>query len=328
MATSWRAIERLAIASSLALLAMTICANAGAQPYPSKPVRLIAASSPGGGSDLIARLLAQKLSEDLGQQFVVENRAGASGIIGTEVVAKAAPDGYTLLIIQPSLTINPSIFAKIPYDAARDLAPVTIVVDAAQMLTAHPSVPIRNVRDLIAIAKREPGELTIGSPGVGTSPHLSAELLQQMAGIKLQQVAYKGAGPALIGLVSGDVALAFSTALSASPHVKSGKIRAVGVTSVKRVASFPDVPSLSEGLPGYEASQWFGILAPAGTPRPIIDRLNQAITRASRSPDAKEKLGAMGVDLVNSTPEQFAAVIRDETARWAKVIKAAGITPQ
>jgi tripartite-type tricarboxylate transporter receptor subunit TctC len=312
-------------ATVLAISAQTV----PAQTYPTRTVRLIAASAPGGTSDILARLLAQQLTNDLGQSFVVENRAGASGILGTDVVAKAPPDGYTLLLIQPSLTINPSIFAKLPYDAIRDLAPITLVVDVPQIVSAHPSVPAKNVKDLIALAKTRPGQLTNGSPGSGTHPHLTSERFQQAAGIKLEQVVYKGVGPAFIGLISGEVAVVFSAVSSAMPHVKSGKIRPLAVTTLKRLAALPDVPTIAETvLPGFESSQWFGVLAPAGTPRPIIERLHQAITNGTRSPDLKEKFAAMAMDPVNSTPEQFAKIIKEETVTWAKVIKAAGIKPR
>jgi tripartite-type tricarboxylate transporter receptor subunit TctC len=299
-----------------------------AQAYPTKPVRIIAASAPGGTSDILARLLAQQLTTDLGQTVVVENRAGASGIIGTDLVAKAPPDGYTLLLIQPSLTINPHIFAKVPHDAIRDFAPISLVVDVPQSVTVHPSVPARSIKELIALAKADRGKLTNGSPGQGTHPHLTSERFQQAAGIKLEQIVYKGVGPAFIGLVSGEVAVVFSAVSSATPFIKSGKIRAIGVTSLKRLATMPDVPTVAETLPGFESSQWFGILAPAGTPRPVIERLHQAITKASRTPDLKEKFAAMSMELVNSTPEEFAKVIREETVTWAKVVKAAGIKPQ
>ena len=300
-----------------------------AQDYPARPIRLVVASSPGGASDILARMLAQKLSEELGQQVVVDNRGGASGVIGTDIVARAVPDGYTLLIIQPSLTINPSMIRKLPYDAVRDFAPVSLVVDAAQIMTVNPAVAATNVKDLIALAKAKPGELMFGSPGVGTSPHLVAELFKLTAGVDMPQVLFKGSGMAFISLMSGEVSVAFSTVLSALPHVKSGKIRALGVTTSKRVAVVPDVPTIAEsGLPGFETSQWFGILAPARTPRPIVDRLYQALQRGSNSPDVKERLMAQGVEVVNQKPEQFAAVIKRELVQWAKVIKAAGIKPQ
>jgi tripartite-type tricarboxylate transporter receptor subunit TctC len=299
-----------------------------AQAYPIRPVRLIAASAPGGTSDILARLLAQHLTTDFGQTFVVDNRAGASGIIGTDLVAKAAPDGYTLLLIQPSLTINPHIFAKVPYNAVRDFAPISLVVDVPQIVTVHPSVQARSIKDLIALATADPGKLTNGSPGQGTHPHLTSERFQQAAGIKLQQVVYKGVGPAFIALVSGEVAVVFSAASSATPFIKSGKIRAIGVTSLKRLSTMPDVPTVAETLTGFESSQWFGVLAPAGTPRPIIERLHLGITNASRTPDLKEKFAAMSIEPINSTPEEFAKVIREESVIWAKVVKAAGIKPQ
>ncbi len=300
-----------------------------AQNYPTRPIRLVVASSPGGASDILARMLAQKLAEELGQQVVVDNRGGASGVIGTDIVAKAAPDGYTLLIIQPTLTINPNMISKLPYDAIRDFAPVSLVVDAAQIMTVNPSVPAKNVMELIALAKAKPGQIMFGSPGVGTSPHLIAELFKLTAGVDMPQVLFKGSGPAFISLISGEVSVAFSTVLSAIPHVKSGKMRALGVTTLKRVAVAPDVPTIAEsGLPGFETSQWFGILAPARTPRPVIERLYQALLRGSNSPDVKERLTAQGVEVVNQRPEEFAAVIKRELVQWAKVIKAAGIKPQ
>jgi tripartite-type tricarboxylate transporter receptor subunit TctC len=320
---------RASLALLVAAAVSTVAAQSVlAQAYPIRPVRLIAASAPGGTSDILARLLAQHLTADLGQTFVVDNRAGASGIIGTDLVAKAAPDGYTLLLIQPSLTINPHIFAKVPYNAVRDFAPISLVVDVPQIVTVHPAVQARSINDLIALAKADPGKLTNGSPGQGTHPHLTSERFQQAAGIKLQQVVYKGVGPAFIALVSGEVAVVFSAASSATPYIKSGKIRAIGVTSLKRLATMPDVPTVAETLPGFESSQWFGVLAPAGTPRPIIERLHQGIANASRTPDLKEKFAAMSIEPVNSTPEEFARVIREESVIWAKVVKAAGIKPQ
>jgi tripartite-type tricarboxylate transporter receptor subunit TctC len=320
---------RASLALLVAAAVSTVTAQSVlAQAYPIRPVRLIAASAPGGTSDILARLLAQHLTTDLGQTFVVDNRAGASGIIGTDLVAKAAPDGYTLLLIQPSLTINPHVFAKVPYNAVRDFAPISLVVAVPQTVTVHPSVQARSIKDLIALAKADPGKLTNGSPGQGTHPHLTSERFQQAAGIKLQQVVYKGVGPAFIALVSGEVAVVFSAASSATPYIKSGKIRAIGVTSLKRLSTMPDVPTVAETLPGFESSQWFGVLAPAGTPRPIIERLHQGITNASRTPDLKEKFAAMSIEPVNSTPEEFAKVIREETVTWAKVVKAAGIKPQ
>jgi tripartite-type tricarboxylate transporter receptor subunit TctC len=301
---------------------------AWAQSYPDRPIRLVVGSAAGGGSDILARMIAQKLTEEFGQQIVVDNRAGASGIMGTDVVAKAAPDGYTLLIIQPSLTINPSVFKKLPYDVARDFAPISLTVDASQMLSVHPSVAAKSAKDLIALAKAKPGQLTFGSPGFGTSPHLTAELFKQKARIDMQQITFKGATPAYVSLMSGEVSAMFATVLSGMPHVKSGKIRPLGVSTAKRVASVPDLPTIAEsGLPGFDTSQWFGFLAPAGTPKPIIDRLYQSITRAVNNPEVRSRLEAQGVEVVNKPPKEFAALIRQELVQWASVVKAAGITP-
>ena len=313
----------------LAIVAAAAAGNAMAQNYPSRPIRLVVASSPGGASDILARMLAQKLSEDVHQQVVVDNRGGASGVIGTDIVAKSAPDGYTLLIIQPSLTINPSMIRKLPYDATRDFAPISQVVDAAQLLTLNPAVPAKSVKELIALAKGKPGHLTFGSPGVGTSPHITAEFFKLKAGVDMQQIVFKGSGPAFISLISGEISAAFSTALSALPHVKSGRIRALGVTTSKRIQILPDTPTIAEsGLPGFNTSQWFGFLAPAGTPRAIVDRLHQALVRGANSPDVKSKLAAQGVEVVAGTPEEFAALIKAEIKQWAEVIKAAGIKPR
>ena len=300
-----------------------------AQNYPTRPVRLIVASSPGGGSDIIGRMVAQKLSEEYGQQFIVDNRGGASGVIGTDIVAKAAPDGYTLLIIQPSLTINPSMIQKLPYDTARDFTPIALLVDASQILSVHPSVATKTTKDLIALAKAKPGILTFASPGIGTSPHLTAELFKLKAGVDMPQVLFKGFGLAVISLIAGEVQVSFSTILSVQPHVKSGKLRALGVSTAKRVQVLPDVPTISEsGLPGFATSQWFGILGPARLPRPIVDRLYDSLARATSTPEMKERFAAQGVEVVNGKPEEFAAVIKRELVQWAEVIKAAGIKPQ
>jgi len=321
-------MKRYVLMTGLVLMALGADV-AIAQKYPTRPIRLVVASSPGGGSDILARTLAHKLTEDLGQQIVVDNRGGASGVIGTDIVAKALPDGYTLLIIQPSLTINPSMIRKLPYDAMRDFAPISLVVDAAQILTANPSVPAKDAKELIALAKAQPGKIMFGSPGIGTSPHLTAELFKLMAGVQMPQVLFKGSGMAYVSLMSGEVSVAFSTVLSAMPHVKNGKIRALGVTTKKRAAVMPDVPTIAESaLPGFESSQWFGILAPARTPRPIIDQLNAAIARCSSSPELKSRFAAEAVEVVNSTPEEFSSVMKRELEQWAKVIKAAGIQPQ
>jgi len=301
--------------------------GAMAQSYPTRTIRLVVHSSPGGSSDILGRMVAQKLTESFGQQVVVENRAGASGIIGVDVAAKAPPDGYTLLISQTSLAINPSMFKKMPYEALRDLAPITQIVDGPNVLVVHPSVPARSVKQLIALARSRPDSLIIGSPGQGTSPHLSAELFNAMAGIKMVQVQYKGAGMALVGLISGEIGVMFPTTPTAMGSIKAKRIIPLGVTTAKRVSALPDVPSIAEaGLPGYESTQWFGILAPAGTPRPIIDRLNQEIVRIMHG--YRERLSGEGMEVVAGTPEAFAAHIRMETEKWAKVIKSMGLKPE
>ena len=246
--------------------AMVLAQAATAQNYPARTIRLVVHSSPGGSSDILGRMIAQRLTESLGQQVVVENRAGASGIIGVDVVVKAPPDGYTILISQTSLAINPAIFPKIPYNALRDLAPITQIVDGPNVMTVHPSVPAKSVKQLIALAKSRPEGLIIGSPGQGTSPHLSAELFNSMAGVKIAQVQYKGAGMAVVGLLAGEVSVMFPTTPTVIGYLKAGRLRALGVTTAKRTQALPDVPSISEaGLPGYESTQWFGILAPAAT---------------------------------------------------------------
>ncbi len=252
-------MQKLARLAAGFALAAALVPAATAQNYPARAIRLVVHSSPGGSSDILGRLLAQRLTESLGQQVVVENRAGASGIIGVEVVVKAPPDGYTILISQTSLAINPSIFAKMPYNALRDLAPVTQIVDGPNVMTVHPSVPVQSVKQLIALAKSRPEGLIIGSPGQGTSPHLSAELFNSMAGVKIAQVQYKGAGMAIVGLLSGEVSVMFPTTPTVIGYLKTGRLRALGVTTAKRTQALPDVPTLSEaGLPGYESTQWVG----------------------------------------------------------------------
>jgi len=313
--------------TGLLAASLLLASAAAAQNYPTRTIRLVVHSSPGGSSDILGRMVAQKLTESLGQQVVVENRAGASGIIGVEVAVKAPPDGYTLLVSQTSLAINPSMFRKLPYEAMRDLVPITQMVDGPNVLVVHPSVPARSVKQLIALARSKPDSLVIGSPGQGTSPHLSAELFNAMAGVKMVQVQYKGAGMALVGLISGEIGVMLPTTPTAMASIKAKRIIPLGVTTAKRVGALPDVPTIAEaGLPGYESTQWFGILAPAGTPRPIIDRLNQEIVRIMHG--YKERLSGEGMEVVAGTPEAFAAHIKMETEKWAKVIKAMGLKPE
>jgi tripartite-type tricarboxylate transporter receptor subunit TctC len=320
-------LRSTAIVAFAALAIPMTSPSAMAQNYPTRTIRLVVHSSPGGSSDILGRMVAQKLTESFGQQVVVENRAGASGIIGVEVAVKAPPDGYTLLVSQTSLAINPSMFRKLPYEAMRDLVPITQMVDGPNVLVVHPSVPARSVKQLIALARSKPDSLVIGSPGQGTSPHLSAELFNAMAGVKMVQVQYKGAGMALVGLISGEIGVMLPTTPTAMASIKAKRIIPLGVTTAKRVGALPDVPTIAEaGLPGYESTQWFGILAPAGTPRPIIDRLNQEIVRIMHG--YKERLSGEGMEVVAGTPEAFAAHIKMETEKWAKVIKAMGLKPE
>jgi tripartite-type tricarboxylate transporter receptor subunit TctC len=311
-----------------ALLAFC-AAGALAQSYPTRPIKLVVPSSPGGGTDIVARILGQKLSEQLGQQFVVENRAGAGTIIGNDAVAKSAPDGYTLLMGLSTLAINPGMYATLPYDALRDFAPISQAVSAPNILTLHPSVPAKTVQQLIVLAKAKPGSLTFGSAGLGTSPHLSGELFKSLARIDMVHVPFKGSGQSIISQLAGEISANFPSVPTAMPYIKAGRLRGLAVTTAKRAQALPDVPSIAEsGLPGYEATQWFGLLAPAGTPRAIIDRLYQESSRALRTDELRERMTAEGLEVVASTPEEFAAYIRSETAKWAQVIKAAGIKPQ
>jgi tripartite-type tricarboxylate transporter receptor subunit TctC len=316
-----------AVLLSASLGAGTQCVFA--QNYPNRVIRLVVPSSPGGGTDIIGRIIAQKLSEQLGQQVVVENRAGAGTIIGNEAVAKSAPDGYTLLMGLSTLAINPSMYAKLPYDALRDFAPISQAVSAPNILTLHPSVPAKTVKEFVVLAKAKPGSITFGSAGMGTSPHLSGELLKTLAKIDIVHVPFKGSGQSIISQLAGEIAANFPSVPTALPYIKAGRLRGLGVTTSKRTQALPDVPSIAEaGVPGYEATQWFGLLAPAGTPHAIVERLNQETTRALRSAEVKDRITGEGMEVVASTPEQFAAYIKSETEKWNKVIKSAGIKPQ
>ena len=319
----------LALTALAALIAGLAAQTAPAQNYPTRAIRLVVPSSPGGGTDITGRILAQKLSEQLGQQVVVDNRAGAGTTIGNDLVAKSAPDGYTLLMGISTLAINPSMYAKLPYDALRDFAPISQAVAVPNILTVHPSVPAKTVKEFIALAKAKPGSLTFGSAGLGTSPHLSGELFKTLARIDMVHVPFKGSGQSVISLLAGEIGANFPSVPTAISYIKAGRLRALGVTTVKRTQALPDVPSIEEaGLAGYEATQWFGVLAPAATPRAIIERLYQEVSRALRAPEVKERLNAEGAEVVASTPEEFAGYIKSETEKWTRVIKAAGIKPQ
>jgi len=299
--------------------------GARAADWPTKPIRLLVGFAPGGGTDTTARAISQKLTASLGQQVVVDNRPGVSGNIAAEITANAPPDGYTVLLSTiAALAINPSLLKRMPFDPIKDLAPVTRAADSTNFLVVHPSVPAKSVKDLIALAKSKP--LNCGSSGVGGAGHLALELFNLQAGTKIVHVPYKGGGPAIIDLLAGNINLIFATGASSINHVKAGKIRALGVTTAKRSALAPELPTIAEaGLPGFEANNWNGIVVPAKTPRTIINRLNKEFTAALSLPDIKEFLFTQGLDAAPGTPEAFGAYIKSETAKWAKVIKAAGI---
>lgn len=300
-----------------------------AQHYPTRPVRLVVPSSPGGGTDISARILAPQLTQFLGQQVVVENRPGAGTMIGGEAVARAAPDGYTLLMGISTLAINPAMYKKVPYDALKDLAPISQAVSLSNVLVVHPSLPAKNVKEFIALVKPRPGQVNFASAGVGTSPHLSMELFLVMAGIKMLHVPYKGSGPGVTDLVAGHVPAMMPNMLSAKPHIQSGRLRALGVTGTKRAPGADNIPTIAEaGVPGYEAVQWYGVLAPAATPRDIVTKLHAGVVRALQNPDVRQRLLNDGAEPVGGSPEEFTAYLRSETAKWAKVIQAAGIKPE
>ena len=298
-----------------------------AQPYPAKPVRFIVPFSAGGGADIVARAIAQKLGESLGQQVVVDNRTGAAAIIGTEIAAKSAPDGYTIILGQTGPnSINPGLYERLPYDALKDFAPITLTTTYPYVLVVHPSIPAKTAKELIAIAKAKPNQLTFASAGNGGANHLTAELLKSMAGISMVHVPYKASAPALIDVLGGHVSMMFDPTITAIPHVKLGKLRALGVTSLKRTAVAPELPTIAEtGLPGFESIGWHGILAPAATPREIIARLNTDIVNVLRSPEIRTRFAEQGAEPVGNTPEQFLEFLKADLEKWAKVIKAAGV---
>jgi len=314
----------LSLAATLAILAPHAARAADA--YPAKPVRFVVAFPPGGGTDIIARAIAQKLAERIAQQVVVDNRPGAGGNIGTDIVAKSAPDGYTMLMGSAGpLAINASLFGKMPFDPIKDLAPVTLAASTPNVLVVHPSLRAATVKELIALAKARPGEINFASSGHGTPAHLAGELFNSMVGVKMVHVPYKGAAPALADLLGGQVQLMFSTMPPALPHVKDGKLRALAVTSAKRSPAAPDLPTLDEiALPGFEANTWHGVVVPAGTPATIVARLNREIVAILHLPDVVERFSSQGAEALGSTPEEFAAYIRSETLKWAKVVRDSG----
>lgn len=311
---------------ALAVCLAAVSGYSSAQDFPSKPLRLVVGSTPGGGTDISARLIAPKMSEQLGQQVVVENRPGATTTIGVNYVVRSAPDGYTLLMGVSSLAINPHILKNVPYDALKDLAPVTQVLVAPNIMVAHPSLPIRTVMDLVAFARARPGQLNFAAGGAGSSQHLAIELFLYMTGTKIVHVPYKGQGMALIDVVAGQVSLMMANVISALPHVRSARLRALGVTGSKRTTVAPDIPTIAEvGVPGYEVLQWYGVLAPAATPREIIGRLHGVIAHAVQDPKIRERIVADAGEPVGNTPDEFSAILRADYKKWGDVIRKAGI---
>jgi tripartite-type tricarboxylate transporter receptor subunit TctC len=317
------------LAAVLMAAPLPLAGAADAQTFPSRPIRVIVPQSAGGSTDLAARLVMPRLADALNQSVVVDNRPGAGSLNGTEIVANAAPDGYTLLTVAASFTINPSLHKKLPFDPVRDFAPVTLLCSLPHVLVVHPSVPVKSVKELIALARARPGELNYGSSGVATSTHMAAELFLHMTGTQMVNVPYKGGAPGMVALLGGQIQLYFATISTALPHIRAGKLRALAVTSARRSVAAPEFPTIAEaGVPGYQHASWIGTLAPAKTPRPVIARLNAEAIRAVHLPEVKAALLKEGLEAVGNSPEEFGAIIRDEVAKWARVVKAAGIKPQ
>ena len=310
---------------AVALLVSAGAALAHAQPYPSKPIRLIVPYSPGAGTDAISRILAQKLSDSLGQQMIVDNRPGAGGTIGTEIVAHSAPDGYTLLFAPTSHAINPNLYTKLPFDTQKDFVPISVVASLPVVLAVEASVPARNVAELVALAKSRPGQLTMASSGNGSVFHLTGEMFKGAAGVNILHVPFKGGAPAVTALIAGQVSMAFETSVTLVPHIKSGKLRPLAVASARRISILPEVPTLAEaGYPGILSENWYGLYAPAGTPKEAVARLYTELERAIHSPDVRDKLAQQGAEIRENTPEQTAAFLNAEMAKWARVIRDSG----
>ena len=311
---------------SVLALALAFAGGASAQQFPTKPVRMIVPFAPGGATDYMARAIAQKMSESIGQPVVVENKPGANAILGTDLVAKAAPDGHTLFLCAFGHATNPYLVAKLPYDTLKDLAPVTLLVTGPLMLIANPSLPANNVKELIAYLKANPDKLNYASGGIGSSQHFAAELMMNMTGTKMTHVAYKGTAPAYVDLLSGATSLMFDNLVTALPQVKAGKLKALAVTPAQRASQAPEVPTMAEaGLAGYETGIWHGFLTTGGTPKATVERLNKEIVRAVNLPDVKDAFIARGLLPVGNSPGEFDAFIRNEMAKWSKIIKEAGI---
>ena len=317
------------IAAALAGVSTLVNAQAGstnpAQGFPAKPIRLVIPYPAGGGSDLIARPMAQKLTENLGQQVIVENRGGAGGNIGMEFVAKSAPDGYTLVLgLTAQFAVNPSLYPKLPYDPVKDFAPIALLIRNPYILLVHPTLPVKSVKELIALVRPRRGQLVFSSAGNGSGAHLCGATLNTMAGIDIVHVPYKGAAPAITDLIAGHVQISFIVWRTSGPHVKTGKLRALGVSTAKRSPALPDLPAIAETLPGYDLPVWYGVVAPAGTPREIVTKLNTEILRVLAAPDFRQRMEAEAAELIGDTPAQFGDYIRSEIVKWAKIVKDSG----
>lgn len=318
-----RVVVALLVASGFTAFA------ANAQTYPNRPIRMVVPFAPGGGSDISARVLADGLTEALGQTLVVDNRPGAGSILGTDIVAKANPDGYTTLLGNISMAFNTAIYKKLPYDAVKDFIPISLVTDQPNILVAHPSLAAKSFKEFLALAAAQPGKLTYGSAGIGAGTHLAMEMLMMSRKLDLVHVPYKGTGPALTALLGNQISVFFSTYASALPHVRADRLRAYAVTSTKRTKTLPDVPTVAEsGFPGYEYSTWYGFLAPAGTPRAIVEKLNKAAVGVLKSDKTRERYIAQGMDPLASTPAEYSAYLKTEIAKWTKVVRAAKLPLQ
>ena len=309
------------------VLALAVAHHAGAQGYPEKPIRFIVPNPPGGGADLVARVIGPKLADSWGQQVVVDNRAGAGGIIGTELAAKAEPNGYTLLLgFTANLCFAPSLFSKLPYDVVKDFSPVTLVGATSYVLAVHPSVPARSVKELVALARSKPGQLNFASNGNGQANHLAGELFKTMAGINMEHVPYKGGGPALAAVLGGETQMIFGSMLSTLPHVRAGRLRGLAVTAANRSTAAADLPTVAEaGVAGYEVSTWIGVLVPARTPKEIVAKLHAEIVKILQTTEVRQRFSGEGLEPLTTTPGEFAALIKADIAKWAEVIKGAGI---
>jgi tripartite-type tricarboxylate transporter receptor subunit TctC len=308
---------------------LAVALPAAAQTYPTRAVRVIVPFAPGGSLDVVGRVVFDKMSQLMGQQVVMDFRPGASGNIGTELAARATPDGYTLLLNTLPLVVNPSLYRKLPFDVAKDLAPVSLIGSAPFVLVMHPSLPVKSVKELVALAKSQPGKLNYASAGIGTNLHVAAELFKNLSNTDIVHIGYKGGGPALVATLSGETSLSFLSIPAALPHMQSGRLRALATTGAKRTSSLPNLPTIAEGgVPGYEFSSWWGVLAPAGTPPAVVSTFNDYVAKATKTPEVSKRFADEGVETIASSPEQFGAHIKRELARWAKVVKDNRIEPQ